>query len=65
MREAMSDVDSLYPKGVGPGSKLWIDGNGLGCVCLCGGLFPVCVGFPGQATKLGSICPLLVANETA
>ena len=40
MREAMSDVDSLYPKGVGPGSKQWIDGNGLGCVCLCGGLFP-------------------------
>jgi hypothetical protein len=27
--------------------------------------FPVCVGFPGQATKLGSICPLLAANETA
>jgi len=47
MREAMSDVDSLYPKGVGPGSKLWIDGNGLGCVALFGRSSYVC-GFPLQ-----------------
>jgi hypothetical protein len=40
MREAASDVDSLYPKGVGPGSEPWIDGNGLGCVCSRSGLFP-------------------------
>jgi hypothetical protein len=38
MREAASDVDSLYPKGVGPGSEPWIDGNGLGCVCSRSGL---------------------------
>jgi hypothetical protein len=26
--------------------------------------FPVCVGFPGQVMKFGSICPLLAVNET-
>ena len=65
MREAASDVDSLYPKGVGPGSKLWIDGKGLGCVCLCGGLFPCVWVSLARLTKLGSICPLLAVNETA
>ena len=65
MRDAACDVDSLYPKGVGPGSKLWIDGNGLGCVCLGGGLFPCVRVSLARFTKLGSICPLLAVNETA
>ena len=40
-------VDSLDPKGVGPGFELWIEGNGLGCVRSCGRPSRVC-GFPLQ-----------------